>query len=213
MATRAREAALLASGGEDHQIRLWDAATYRSRLTLDGHTDAVNGVAFAPNDRHLAWYTRDSTIRVVAAEGGKEVHRLGKAQDDWDPKGEAHALAFGPDGQVLVSSQSPITDSMVRRFDASKVTGAQAFTYGNLPPVFDNIRNPGNSKTDLAMMKKFPIRGESKYFQLRLEAQNAFNQRGWGSYNTTIGDPHFGLIQSAGPYGPRIMQVSARLFF
>jgi hypothetical protein len=121
--------------------------------------------------------------------------------------------AFKSDSQVLVSSQSPITDSMVRRFDSSKVTGAQSFTYGNLPPVFDNIRNPGNSKTDLAMMKKFPIRGESKYFQLRLEAQNAFNQRGWGSYNTTIGDPHFGLIQSAGPYGPRIMQVSARLFF
>ena len=46
-----------------------------------------------------------------------------------------------------------------------------------------------------------------------VEAQNAFNQRGWGSYNTTIGNPYFGLIQSAGPYGPRLMQISARLFF
>jgi len=121
--------------------------------------------------------------------------------------------AYKSDSQVLVSSQSPITDTMVRRFDSSKVTGAQAFTYGNLPPIFDNIRNPGNSKTDLALMKKFPIHGEARYLQLRLEAQNAFNQRGWGSYNTTIGDPHFGLITSAGPYGPRLMQISARLFF
>jgi len=103
---------------------------------------------------------------------------------------------------------------MLRRFDTSKVTDARAFTYGNLPPVFGNIRNPGNSKTDFSLMKKFPIGSEgSRYFQLRLEAHNAFNQRGWGSYNTTIGSPYFGLIQSAGPYGPRLMQISGRLFF
>src|SRR5437879_3046697 len=58
--------------------------------------------------------------------------------------------AYKSDGQVLVSSQSPITDSMLRRFDTSKVTDARAFTYGNLPPVFGNIRNPGNSKTDFS---------------------------------------------------------------
>jgi len=122
--------------------------------------------------------------------------------------------SFTSDKQVLVSSQDPITASMVRRFDPSTVVDAQAFTYGNLPPVFDNIRNPGNSDTDLSIMKKFPIRqNEARYFQLRVEAKNAFNQRGWGSYNTTITNPDFGLITSAGPYGPRIMQVSARLFF
>src|SRR5205814_8314911 len=30
------DGALLASGGEDHQIRIWDAKTYGLRWTLDG---------------------------------------------------------------------------------------------------------------------------------------------------------------------------------
>src|SRR5947209_2428474 len=41
------DGANLASGGEDQQIRVWDAATYRLLLTLDGHTDTINAVAFS----------------------------------------------------------------------------------------------------------------------------------------------------------------------
>src|SRR5207245_2929574 len=43
------DGATLASGGEDHQIRIWDAATGRLRLTMEGHTEMVHGIAFSPD--------------------------------------------------------------------------------------------------------------------------------------------------------------------
>src|SRR6266852_3157635 len=48
------DGALLASGGEDRQIQVWDAATYSLRLTLEGHTATVSSLAFAPDNTWLA---------------------------------------------------------------------------------------------------------------------------------------------------------------
>jgi hypothetical protein len=85
-------------------------------------------------------------------------------------------------------------------------------TYGNLPPILDDIRHPSFTQTDLSLMKKFRLWSEASFLQLRVEAENTFNQRGFGRYNTTIGTPDFGLITEAGNVERR-MQVSARLVF
>ena len=56
----------LASGGLDHTIRLWEAAT-RQPLgePLAGHTGSVSSVAFSPPDgRTLASGSADGTIRL-----------------------------------------------------------------------------------------------------------------------------------------------------
>src|SRR5689334_495810 len=45
---------LLASGGDDRVIRLWDAATGDEVRTFTGHTDGVNAVAFSPDGKALA---------------------------------------------------------------------------------------------------------------------------------------------------------------
>src|SRR5262249_29611274 len=45
---------LLASGGEDGAVRVWDAGTGQEVQTLQGHRDPVNHVAFSPNGRLLA---------------------------------------------------------------------------------------------------------------------------------------------------------------
>ncbi len=60
-------------------------------------------------------------------------------------------------------------------------------------------------------MKRFNFT-EHSYLQLRVEAQNLFNVRGLGGYDTTFGDAHFGYITGAGNT-PRIMQVSGRIVF
>jgi hypothetical protein len=98
-----------------------------------------------------------------------------------------------------------------RRFDPSKVTNAQSFVYGNLPAAYGGIRQPGNFNTDLSLMKKFSL-GESRFIQIRGEASNAFNIRGYGPYNTTVGADGFGLITSAGNTERRL-QLSARIVF
>jgi len=120
---------------------------------------------------------------------------------------------FTSNHDVLKSSQDPRTPDMMRAFDPSKVLDAQTFTYGTLPAVNPELRHPGNSQTDLSLMKKFRFDSEGKRFlQLRLEALNALNARGYGPYNTTIGSPDFGLITSVG-HIERQMQVSARIVF
>ena len=37
----------LASGSDDHEIRLWDVETERLKATLEGHTQPVYSVAFS----------------------------------------------------------------------------------------------------------------------------------------------------------------------
>jgi hypothetical protein len=119
--------------------------------------------------------------------------------------------AYKSDQQVLYSPIDPITSSSIRRLDPTKVVGAEAFISGNLPPTDGAYRNPPFFQMDLSLMKNFPVR-ESWYFQIRGEAQNAFNFRGFGVYNTSIGTANYGLITTAGNT-PRQIQLSARFNF
>jgi len=55
---------LLASGGRDQTVRLWDVQTGALLRTFAGHTSWVRSVAFAPDGRRLASGSEDGTIRL-----------------------------------------------------------------------------------------------------------------------------------------------------
>jgi hypothetical protein len=129
--------------------------------------------------------------------------------------GSNHNLSnpsYTSDSQVLVSPETPLTSTTVGRFNAANMVQAQYFMPGNLPPVDANIRNPMFSQTDLSLMKNFYLHSETRYLQIRAEGQNAFNIRGFGTYNSDLGTPYFGLITNAGN-SPRSIQLSARIIF
>jgi hypothetical protein len=116
------------------------------------------------------------------------------------------------ESQLLYSSVDPINySSSIRRLDPTKVVGAQAFISGNLPPTDGAYRNPGLYQMDISLMKNFRLT-EARYFQFRAEAQNAFNVRGFGPYNVSIGTPNYGLITTAGNQARQI-QLSLRFNF
>ena len=74
------------------------------------------------------------------------------------------------------------------------------------------MRNPGSFFTDLTLLKKFPFSAEgSRYFEIRLEAQNIFNHANFNQIDNNMSDATFGGVK--GKTGQRIMQVGARLFF
>jgi len=120
--------------------------------------------------------------------------------------------AFRGNGSTLLSDND-IRIPGQARFDVAGFRQPATFSYGTLPPVYANIRHPGNTNLDLSLMKKFPFTMEgNRYLQLRLEALNALNIRGLGPYNTTVGDANFGFITTAGNVERRA-QVSARIIF
>jgi WD40 repeat protein/Flp pilus assembly protein TadD len=98
----------LASSGLDRTVRVWDAVTGQELLTLKGHTEAAQGLAFSPDGR-LASAGYDKTVRLWNADSGQEPFIL---------KGQRYAtgVSFSPDGRWLASDSS---DKTVRVWDAA----------------------------------------------------------------------------------------------
>jgi WD40 repeat protein len=55
---------VLASGGDDQVIRLWDADTGQGLAKLPGHMSRIWSVQFHPNGRHLISGSYDGTIKL-----------------------------------------------------------------------------------------------------------------------------------------------------
>ncbi len=88
---------LLASGGEDRTVKLWNVGTGQQIRSLNGHTDLVFTVAFSPDGKTLASGSRDKTIKLWNVETGREIRVL-SGQDSY-----VYSVAFSLDGRTLFS--------------------------------------------------------------------------------------------------------------
>ena len=85
---------LLASGGNDYTIKLWDIPTGKEVRTLTGHLNRVLAMAFSPNGKLLASAGRhESHVKLWDLSTGAELRRI--------DAGTNAAVAFSPDGQML----------------------------------------------------------------------------------------------------------------
>jgi RNA polymerase sigma factor (sigma-70 family) len=149
---------LLAAGYRHHgAIRFWDLATGKEARVLTGHPEGIRSLAFSPDGARLAsggalgdgslrlWdlATGKSTalltkikgrVRTTAAGPGKD-GRLSKARHE-ATLGEVRALAFSPDGKVLVSGGDG-GDPGARVFDVA--TGKQLRQLGDRRNAVDGL--------------------------------------------------------------------------
>jgi len=96
----------LASASYDHTAKVWDAASGREVLTLDGHSKVVYDVAFSPDGKRLATASGDKTVKVWDVASGYELlggHELLTLAGHGD---EVYGVAFSRDGQHLASASS-----------------------------------------------------------------------------------------------------------
>jgi WD40 repeat protein len=64
---------LLASGGDDREVAVWDALSGRRVHSLPGPRNWVLAVAFSPDGGLLASGSEDKTVRVWDAVGGRQL--------------------------------------------------------------------------------------------------------------------------------------------
>src|SRR5262249_29036022 len=115
------DGAILASGGRDGKVCLWDVADRRLIAPLEGHTTWVNALAFSPDGKLLASSGNDTTIRLWDLVTKQQVKRL------WSPRTALtvvadywplQSLAFSPDGKLLATGGG---DGTIRLWDVQTV--------------------------------------------------------------------------------------------
>ncbi|MEK6644274.1 MAG: SRPBCC domain-containing protein [Planctomycetota bacterium] len=112
---------LIASGGNDNLVKLWDAATGKEVATLQGHTAPIFTVTFSPDGDLIASSSQDKTVRVWVTKSG-ELLATYKGH-----KNPVPCVAFSPDGSKLAScsyelhstSPSVVIEGQVHLWDAS----------------------------------------------------------------------------------------------
>jgi WD40 repeat protein len=105
---------LLASGGIDHSVRLWNLAGWRPGepsppvRVLEGHTNEMWSVAFSPDGKLLASGGNEGVIRLWDVASGRKVRDL---------TGHSPAcayLTFSPDGRTIAAGGK---EGTVNRWD------------------------------------------------------------------------------------------------
>jgi WD40 repeat protein len=89
----------LASGSQDHRVKVWDLSTGKETLTLKGHFDQVASLAWSPDGRRLVSGAADRLLKVWDAASGEELLTLVQGF-------AAASIAFSQDGQRLTSADA-----------------------------------------------------------------------------------------------------------
>ena len=104
---------IIASGGHDQLVILWNAETGEKIRELFGHDHYISGLKFSPDGKYLFSSSRDQTIIQWDVTTGKKFRVFGS--NSWRP---TH-VAFSPDSKYLVCTGN---DYSVNIWDLHKST-------------------------------------------------------------------------------------------
>jgi WD40 repeat protein/serine/threonine protein kinase len=123
---------LLASGGVDQTLRLWDTSHRVREVEAGAHRQAVNTVSFSADGRLLATGGVDRTVRIWSVASGMPLRTLDGHRDI------VYRVAFSPDGRLLASAS---WDETVRLWDVASGVQRQVLD-GHQSAVLDVAFSP-----------------------------------------------------------------------
>ena len=136
---------VLASGGFDGTIKLWEVTTGRELRTLSGHSKPVYSVAFSPDGKVVASGSFDHTIKLWEVMTGRELRTFSGHSD------VVRSVVFSPDGRTIACGSGDIklwevaTGRELRAFSGhSGIVSSVAFS-----PDGKIIASPDGDKTIL----------------------------------------------------------------
>ncbi|NJL46690.1 MAG: TIR domain-containing protein [Leptolyngbyaceae cyanobacterium SM2_5_2] len=112
----------IASGSDDHTIKVWDLTTRQELRTLSGHTGFVKSVAFSPKGDMLATGSGDKTIKLWDWKTGRELYTLAGHSDG------ITTVAFSPTGNLLGDIVASGSDDHTIKLWRCE-TGEEVFTF------------------------------------------------------------------------------------
>ncbi|MCL2711231.1 MAG: WD40 repeat domain-containing protein [Planctomycetaceae bacterium] len=101
---------LLAFGGDDHIVRLWNIQSQRFVAPLRGHREAILGLTFSPDAARLATVAQDGQIHFWNVRDGNRLRTLN------EPVRGTRVIMFKSDGSRFAVSGY---DNNVRIYDAA----------------------------------------------------------------------------------------------
>jgi WD40 repeat protein len=103
------DGAMIASGGQDCTVRLWDVKNGKEIAVLARNSSAVNACAFSPDGEKIVSGFSDGMLKVWDVSSGGEIGKL------TGHTGPVNSCSFSPDGLQIVSGSD---DDTVRIWDA-----------------------------------------------------------------------------------------------
>jgi WD40 repeat protein len=91
---------VLATGSDDHTVRLWDLRSGALLKQFNGHTEAVNSVAFSPDEQVLASAGEEGAVKHWGVEDRQELRALAGQLRPGGP------MACSADGKWLLLAQA-----------------------------------------------------------------------------------------------------------
>ena len=92
---------MLASGGDDDTLRLWNVDERSEIKSITEHSNDVRSVVFSPDGKTLASGSKDGTVKLLEVPSGDVIATL---EHDY-----VESVAFSPDGEVLASAGAGYT--------------------------------------------------------------------------------------------------------